>query len=155
MANKRKKTTPKRYESFNRVQKRRQALDQIHKYHLVHHSRNQIKNLTDLTAEANELYHESPLQWPFFLEDSELKSGITKANRENFHMKVNIMQGKPGFSNPMPGNPRSNNQRFQNQLYWLNHNDALQHSFKKHLNVRTNRKAYERLDDHVLRKFRF
>jgi len=143
MVNKRKRTPPKRWVNINRYRKAREALDQIYKYHRYYQKPNQINELHDLAKYAQNNFESGGLQWPFDLEDDQLQTGISRANTENFHV-----QGG-NWHKGYPFNPTSD------QLYWINYNNAIQNDYKKHLHFRKNAEDFERLDNHVLRKFRW
>lgn len=155
MVNKRKQTPPKRWVNINTIRKRREALNQIYRYHRHHEKPKQINELHDLATEAQLRYESGGIQWPFDIEDDQLETGISRAHRENFHMNVDNMQSKPGWWNPSPGNPRSNNRFFEDKKYWIDYNKAIQNDFGKHLHFRRNAADFERFDNHVLRKFRW
>jgi len=146
MVNKRKRKTPVRYVNPNRRYPSWPALDIMYKHYRVYHKPKLIDELKDLVGDANELYHESILQWPFDLENSQLYTGISRAKKANFFNDIMQMHGKPGWWNPTPT---------QEQQYWRNFNNAVQHDFKKHLNYRETHEAYEKLDNHVMHKFKW
>lgn len=156
MVNKRKRTPPKRWVNINRYRKKREALNQIYQYQKTYVRPNQIRKLHDLAKYAQNNF-EDDLTWefetlnPFELDDAQLQSGIERAARENFHMKVDIMRGKPGWPYALPGNKNSMNPFFHiNNGYWLDYNNAIQDDYKKHLNFRNQKKDFERLYNHVL-----
>ena len=145
MVNKRKRTPPKRWVPLNRRYPSWLAMDLMYKHNRLQRP-NEIDELRDLVGEANERYHDSPLQWPFDLDNSQLKRGITHAKKTNFFNNIDQIKGKPGWWNPTPT---------QEQEYWKNYNNAVIHDYGKHLNFNEKRDAYEVLDNHVLRKFRW
>ena len=145
MVNKRKRPSspPKRWVNTNRYRKKREALNQIYQYHRYYEKPKQVKELYDLAQNAQLNYTSGGLQWPFDLEDDQLETGISRANRENFHV-----QGG-NWHKGYPFNPTSD------QRYWIDYNNAIQNDFGKHLHFRKNAEDWERLDNHVLRKFRW
>ena len=152
MVNKRKRTPPKRWVNVNRYRKKREALNQLYKYQKTYVRPNQIKKLHDLAEYAQNNFESGGLSWPFELDDAQLQSGIERAARENFHMKVDIMRGKPGWPYALPGNKNSMNPFFHiNNGYWLDYNNAIQDDYKKHLNFRNQLKDFENLYNDVLK----
>ena len=144
MVNKRKRPSspPKRWVNTNRYRQKREALDQIYQYHRYYQKPKQIKKLRDLATDAQSRYEAGGIQWPFDLENDQLATGISRAHRENFHVQGgNWHKGYP--FNPTP-----------DQRYWLNYNNAIQHDYKEHLHFRRNDEDWERLDNHVLKRFR-
>jgi len=138
MVNKRKRKTPVRYVNTTRRYPSWKALNTMSQHFRTSRKPELINELRDLVGEANERYHESPLQWPFGLENSQLRAGISRAKKENFFNRIDQMRGNTGWWNISPDQ--------QNQ-YWLDYNDAVQNTYKKHLNARDTFVAYERLND--------
>jgi hypothetical protein len=138
MVNKRKRKTPARYVNPNRRYPSWKALNTMSQHFNTSRKPELINELRDLVGEANELYHESPLQWPFNLQNYHLRAGISRAKKENFFNRIDQMRGTPGWWNPLTN---------QNQQYWLDYNDAVQNTYKKHLNLRDTFVGYERLNN--------
>jgi len=152
--NKRKYKLPVRYVPPNRRYPSWKALNIMYNHHRRHNNPSQIKELSDLADLRQWEYGDGPLSNPFELEDQFLKTGINRAKRENFHMKVDIMRNKPGWFNPLPGNERSGDW-FDYKNHWITYNDDVQHDYAKHLKTRQQHRDYERLDNHILRKFKW
>ena len=120
-----------------------EALNVMYKHYQLHRHPKQYDELLDLVGEANEHYHEGPLQWPFDLDSTALRNSISNAKNANFHATGGNWHG--GY----PFKPT------HSQKYYWKYNNAIQKHFEKHLNFRNELKAWENVDNNILHKFRW
>ena len=152
--NKRKYRLPVRYVNRNlpvnpRITPRHhknswEALNAMYNHYRVINNKEQINELNALADNAEFHYGEGPLANPFTIPTSQLISMRDQSSMEMWP----YTQGHGGY--PFDINTSNNDYKFM-----MNYNKDLVRDFNKHLKTRQQHKDYEKLDNMILRKFRW